>query len=73
MGSGTEGASHISRLERQPLCPLPVLERRRVEPELQLARERLALQRARGARNSLRFSPLFLRGVLFLDLTIPAA
>lgn len=47
------------RPERQPLCALPLLERLRVELELQLARQRLQRQQPRGsARNYFYFSPI---------------
>src|SRR3989344_5966115 len=43
---------------RQPLRSLPVLERRQVELELQLARQRLKRQQpGGGVRHSLHFSP----------------
>jgi len=39
MGGGSDGELHISaELERQPIRPVPKLERRRVVPELQQAR-----------------------------------
>lgn len=47
-------------LERQPLRPVPVLERRQVELERELAGQRLrSEQRVGGSRNSLYFSPAF--------------
>jgi len=59
-GSGTGGALCKSRPGRQPLCPLPQLERQQVELELQLARQRLECQQPRSRpRNSLHFSPAF--------------
>ena len=46
------------RPARQPLRALPVLERRRMELELQLVGQRLERQQPRGsARNCLYFSP----------------
>ena len=51
------------RLERRPVCALPLLQRCQVELELQLARQRLERQQPRGgACHSLYFSPCCLRG-----------
>ena len=60
-GAVAQMAFHTQpQLGRQPVRPLPVLERRQVELELQLARQRLERQQSCGsARNSLHFSPRF--------------
>lgn len=52
-------------VERQPVCPLSLLERRFVEPELQLARQRLESSEPVGIhRKFFYFSPRF-RGEFF--------
>lgn len=52
-----------SEPERQPLRPVPLLERRAVELELQLARQRLERQQSVcRSRNSLHFSPAVVVG-----------
>jgi hypothetical protein len=77
-GGGMDGTSHISpQPERQPLRPVPVLERRQVELERELARQRLErLQPFGCARNSLHFSPspnfILVRGS-FVSLGFSAA
>jgi hypothetical protein len=43
MGSDIENNLYKSQCQWQPLRPLPLLERRQVELELQLARQRLEL------------------------------
>ncbi len=59
-GSGTGDILYEPQLERQPVCLLSVLQRRDVEPGLQLAQQRLERQQPRGfARNFLKFSPYF--------------
>jgi len=61
-------------LGRQPVCALSLLERRQVELEQQLARQRLERQQPCGsARYSLRFSLASRGGVLFLNLANPSA
>lgn len=41
MGGDIEGILYEPQLERQPVCPLPLLERQQVELEQQLARQQL--------------------------------
>jgi hypothetical protein len=41
MGGDTEGILYEPQLERQPVRPLPLLERQQVELEQQLARQQL--------------------------------
>ena len=61
--SDSGGISNTSQLRWQPLRSLPVLERRQVGLERQLARQRLEWQQPRGGvRNLLHFSPAFLAG-----------
>lgn len=63
MGSGLEGALYVPQRWWQPLRSLPVLERRLLGLELQLARQRLERrQPLRRSRNSLHFSPRLARG-----------
>ena len=62
------------QLGRRPVCSLPVLERRQVELEQQLARQRLERrQPCFVARNSLHFSPHLRVGLSFSKLAVPAA
>jgi hypothetical protein len=62
-------ASHTQpQLGRQPLRSLPLLERRQVELEQQLARQRLERQQpCCGARNLPHFSPRSLAGLSFVS------
>ena len=57
--------------EWQPERPVPQLERRQVEPELQLARERLELQRSFGQASQLASCSAF-GGASFYKLFTPA-
>ena len=60
-GSGMEDTLYVPQLQRQPVCPVSVLERQVVELEQQLAGQRLERQQpCCGARNSLKFSPYLL-------------
>ena len=61
MDGGIDGISYKTpQPERQPLRPLSVPQRRQVELELQLARQRLQRQQfVRGARHFLHFSFAF--------------
>jgi hypothetical protein len=61
------------QLGRQPVCALPLLERRQVAVELQLARQRLGRSEPCGsARYSIHFSPVSSGRVLFLNLANPS-
>ena len=58
MGGDIEGILYKPQLERQPVCPLPLLERQQVELEQQLARQQIQRQQSGcGSRNSPHFSP----------------
>ena len=57
MSSGLEDALYTPQLERQPVRPVHLLQRRVVEPELQLAGQRLEWQQPGGGRKSPTFSP----------------
>ena len=55
-GGGTDDNAYAPQLGRQPLRPVPVLERRTVGLEQQLAGQQLELQQPRGgSRNSHHF------------------
>ena len=58
-------------VERQPVCPLPVLERWRAEPELQLARQRLeSSESVCFRRKSFYFSPTIIYWESFVLLVV---
>jgi len=60
MGGGTGGELHISaELERRPVRPVPQLERLRVVPELQQARQQLERQRPPRFLPVSSFSPIW--------------
>lgn len=59
MSGEIDGELHISaELERQPVRPVPQLERRRVVPEFQQARQRLERQRPPRFLQVSSFSPV---------------
>ena len=74
MGGGIDGILYVylARPRRQPECAVSELERRQVELELQLARERLQPQRSRRLSLKLAsFQARYLAGLVFLKVLYP--